>query len=197
MLAFIDAHRAEHGVESICAQVPIAPSTYYEHKAREIDGMRVPQRLRRDRELKPSIQRVLDDNFQVYGARKVWRQLNRQQIAVPRCTVERLMRELGLRGAVRGRAFKITTTPDSELTRPADLVNQLRCAAAECTVGIRPHLRRDLARLGLRRIRPRCFRPSYRWLAGVDVTVQRSGARCAGTSTLRPDARHRAQPRAP
>jgi transposase InsO family protein len=124
MIAFIDAHRAEYGVESICAQLPIDPSTYYEHKAREIDATRAPQRVRRDRELKPAIRRVWDENFQVYGARKVWRQLNREQMAVPRCTVERLMRELGLRGAVRGRAFKVTTTSDGQLTRPADRVNR-------------------------------------------------------------------------
>jgi putative transposase len=124
MMAFIDAHRAEYGVESICAQLPIAPSTYYEHKAREIDPTRAPSREQRDRELKPEIQRVWDDNFQVYGVRKVWRQLNREAIAVPRCTVERLMRRLGLRGVVRGRAFKVTTTADGQLPRPADLVNR-------------------------------------------------------------------------
>jgi transposase InsO family protein len=124
MMAFIDAHRAEYGVESICAQLPIAPSTYYEHKAREIDRTRAPPRERRDRELKPEIQRVWDENFKVYGVRKVWRQLNREAIAVPRCTVERLMHKLGLRGAVRGRAFKVTTASDGRLPRPADLVNR-------------------------------------------------------------------------
>jgi transposase InsO family protein len=124
MIAFIDAHRAEYGVESICAQLPIAPSTYFEHKAREIDGTRAPQRVQRDRELKPAIRRVWEENFQVYGARKVWRQLNREHIAVPRCAVERLMRQLGLRGAVRGRAFMVTTTSDGKLRRPADLVNR-------------------------------------------------------------------------
>lgn len=124
MIAFIDAHRAEYGVESICAQLPIAPSTYYEHKAREVDPTRAPERVRRDRELQPEIQRVWDENFQVYGARKVWRQLKREDIVAPRCTVERLMRQLGLRGAVRGRAFKVTTTSDGQLPRPADLVNR-------------------------------------------------------------------------
>jgi len=124
MLAFIDAHRAEYGVESICAQLPIAPSTYYEHKGREREPSRAPARVRRDRELKPEVQRVWDDNFQVYGVRKVWRQLNREQIVVPRCAVERLMRQLGLRGAVRGRAFKTTTRCEEKLHRPADLVNR-------------------------------------------------------------------------
>jgi transposase InsO family protein len=80
--------------------------------------------VRRDRELKVDIQRVWEENFDVYGARKVWRQLNREEIVVPRCTVERLMRQLGLRGAVRGRAFKATTVADEQLRRPADLVNR-------------------------------------------------------------------------
>ena len=123
MMAFVDAHRDEYGVESICAQLPIAPSTYYEHKAREADATRVPARRRRDRELKVDIQRVWDTNFQVYGVRKVWRQLNREHIVVARCTVERLMRDLGLRGAVRGRKFK-TTTPSEGLARPADHVKR-------------------------------------------------------------------------
>lgn len=124
MMTFIDAHRDEYGVEPICAQLPIAPSTYYEHKAREIDPKRVPPRVKRDRELKVDIQRVWDENFQVYGVRKVWRQLNREDIAAARCTVERLMRDLGLRGAVRGRKFK-TTIADATLGRPADRVNRV------------------------------------------------------------------------
>jgi transposase InsO family protein len=124
MIAFIDAHRDTYGVESICAQLPIAPSTYYEQKAREIDPARLPPRERRDRELKAQIRRVWDENFQVYGVRKVWRQLNREEIAAARCTVERLMRQLGLRGAVRGRAFKPTTVSDAQLRRPADLVSR-------------------------------------------------------------------------
>jgi len=123
-MAFIDAHRDEYGVESICAQLPIAPSTYYEHKARQLDPLRAPPRMQRDGQLKVDIQRVWQENFQVYGVRKVWRQLNREDIVVPRCTVERLMRQIGLRGAVRGRAFKTTTVFDEQLRRPADLVNR-------------------------------------------------------------------------
>jgi transposase InsO family protein len=125
MIAFIDAHRDTYGVESICEQLPIAPSTYYEHKARQqIDPSREPPRVQRDRELKADIRRVWEENFEVYGVRKVWRQLKREEIAVPRCTVERLMRQLGLRGAVRGRAFKTTTVFDDQLRRPSDLVNR-------------------------------------------------------------------------
>ncbi len=123
MIAFIDAHRDAYGVESICAQLPIAPSTYYEHKGRQIDPSRVPERVRRDGELRGSIRRVWDDNFQVYGARKVWRQLNREQRPVARCTVERLMRSLGLQGAVRGRKCR-TTIADDSAERPLDHVNR-------------------------------------------------------------------------
>ena len=123
MIAFIDAHREAYGVESICAQLPIAPSTYYEHKARERDRTRIPPRERRDRELKVDIQRVWDENFEVYGARKVWRQLNREEIAAARCTVERLMRALGLHGAMRGRKCR-TTIADDRAERPLDRVNR-------------------------------------------------------------------------
>jgi transposase InsO family protein len=123
MVAFIDAHREVYGVESICRQLPIAPSTYYEHKAREAAPERLPPRVRRDEALKPEIRRVWDEHFQVYGARKVWRQLNREAIPVARCTVERLMRSLGLQGAIRGKAWK-TTIPDAAAERPADLVQR-------------------------------------------------------------------------
>ena len=124
MVGFIDAHRDAYGVEPICREVPIAPSTYYEQKARERDPARRPARAQRDAELQPEIQRVWDDNFQVYGAKKVWRQLNREGIAVARCTVARLMGVLGLEGAVRGRAWTTTTKSDDQADRPADLVDR-------------------------------------------------------------------------
>ena len=123
MVSFIDEHRDEYGVEPICAQLPIAPSTYYEHKAREADPGRLPPRVQRDRELSDEIQRVWDENFCVYGARKVWRQLNREQFAVARCTVERLMRILGLQGVVRGQTCR-TTVSDNTADRPPDLVQR-------------------------------------------------------------------------
>ncbi len=129
MVAFIDAHRDEYGVEPICRQLPIAPATYYEHKAREKDPDRRPPRSKRDATLKGEIQRVWDENLQVYGAYKVWRQLNREQIRVARCTVERLMRDLGLKGAVRGATCK-TTWPSGESARPADLVQRQFTATA-------------------------------------------------------------------
>jgi len=124
MVRFIDDHRDTHGIESICAVVPIAPSTYFRHKTRSADPTRRSARARRDDELRAAIQRVWDDNQQVYGPRKVWRQLRREGVRVARCTVERLMREMGLRGAVRGRAWKITTQSDPAAARPADLVER-------------------------------------------------------------------------
>ena len=122
-VSFIDEHRAEYGVEPICAQLPIAPSTYYAHKAAEADPARLAPRVRRDVELSGEIRRVWEENFQVYGARKVWRQLNRERNAVARCTVERLMRKMGLQGVVRGRSCR-TTVGDDATDRPGDLVER-------------------------------------------------------------------------
>ena len=123
MVGFIDAHRETYGVEPICAVLPIAPSTYYEQKARQADPRRQPARVRREARLRPEIQRVWQANRRVYGAKKVWKQLNRETIPVARCTVARLMRDLGLRGVVRGR--RITTTiPDALAARPRDLVER-------------------------------------------------------------------------
>ena len=123
MVSFIDDHRANYGVEPICAQLQIAPSTFYEHKARQTDPERLPARAKRDAELTFDIQRVWEENFQVYGARKVWRQLNREDIEVARCTVERLMQRLGIEGARRGRSCR-TTISDAAAERPADLVQR-------------------------------------------------------------------------
>ena len=123
MVAFIDSHRGDYGVEPICKQLPIAPSTYYEHKAREADPSRRPARHQRDELLSVEVQRVWEENFQVYGVRKVWRQLNRESFGVARCTVERLMGVLGLEGAVRGRRCR-TTVADDSASRPADLVQR-------------------------------------------------------------------------
>jgi len=124
MGAFIEAHRGVYGVEPICAQVPIAPSTYYAWRAQTRDPARRSPRAQRDAVLRVEIQRVWDENFRVYGAEKVWRQLGREAIVAARCTVERLMRAMGLRGVTRGRAFTITTVRDDGTTRPADLVQR-------------------------------------------------------------------------
>ena len=118
MVDFIEDHRDEYGVEPICAVVPIAPATFYEHRARRSDPDRRPARAKRDETLREDIQRVWKENFDVYGAKKVWLQLRREGTAVARCTVERLMREDGLRGAVRGRAFKVTTVANDGFGMP-------------------------------------------------------------------------------
>ena len=124
MVQFIDDHRDAYGVESICTVVPIAPSTYFWHKARHADPTRRSARVHRDDGWRREIQRVWDDNQQVYGPRKVWRQLRRDGHRVARCTVGRLMRAMGLRGAVRGRAWVTTTQADSGADRPVDLVDR-------------------------------------------------------------------------
>lgn len=123
MVSFIDANRDAYGVESICKQLPIAPSMYYEVKAREANPAKIPPRLLRDRKLSLEIRRVYDENFEVYGARKVWRQLNREDVVVARCTVERLMRSLSLQGVVRGAKCRTTIAEDGT-ARPLDHVNR-------------------------------------------------------------------------
>jgi len=126
MVEFIDKHRECYGVEPICAVLPIAPSTYYERVAQRQAPARRSRRARRDADLAVEIKRVWDVNADgVYGARKVWRQLRRERYHLARCTVERLMRRMGLRGAVRGRAFKITTVVDESKQRPRDLVKRV------------------------------------------------------------------------
>ena len=124
MVRFIDTHRGEYGVEPICAVLPIAPSMYYEAKARERTPERRPARTRRDEVLAVQVQRVWREHRAVYGVRKVWKQLGREGYAVARCTVARLMRRLGLTGVVRGRCFRVTTTPDLAAARPPDLVSR-------------------------------------------------------------------------
>ena len=123
MFRYIEEHRDRFGVEPICKLLQIAPSTYYELRARNRDPTRLPARHRRDLELEPQIQRVWHENLCVYGARKTWKQLNREKIRVAKCTVARLMCSLGLHGAVRGKGFK-TTVPDASAHRPADLVER-------------------------------------------------------------------------
>ncbi len=123
MIAFIDDYRGAHGVEPICKVLPIAPSTYHAHVARRADPAKRSARAKRDAALKPEIRRVFDDNFQVYGVRKVWRQLRRENHDVARCTVERLMRVMGLQGAIRGKPVR-TTVSDKATPCPLDHVNR-------------------------------------------------------------------------
>jgi transposase InsO family protein len=123
MIAFIDDHRGAYGVEPICRVLPIAPSTYREHAARRRDPDRAPARVRRDQTLKPEIARVFAENFAVYGARKVWRQMKREGFELARCTVERLMGDMGLQGVIRGKPVR-TTISDKAAPCPLDHVNR-------------------------------------------------------------------------
>ena len=120
MTSFVDAYRDDHGVEPICRVLEIAPSTYHEHARRRVRPETAPARVRRDAVLKQEIRRVFDENFQVYGARKVWRQLNREGRDVARCTVERLMQDIGLEGIVRGKPVR-TTVSDKAAPCPLDV----------------------------------------------------------------------------
>jgi transposase InsO family protein len=123
MKMFIDEHRNQYGVEPICRVLPIAPSTYHAHAARQADPLLVSKRAKRDAELRPEIRRVWQENFAVYGVRKVWRQLNREGVTVARCTVARLMTEMGMAGAVRGKPVK-TTVSNAAAPCPKDRVNR-------------------------------------------------------------------------
>ena len=123
MIAFIDDQRATHGVEPICRVLPIAPSTYFAAAARRADPAKAPARVRRDVDLQGMIRRVFEENYRVYGVRKVWRQLHREGHDVARCTVARLMQNMGLQGAVRGKPVK-TTYSDKAAPCPLDRVNR-------------------------------------------------------------------------
>jgi transposase InsO family protein len=123
MIAFIDDHRGAHGVEPICRELPIAPSTYYAHLARRSDPAKVSARARADAVLRGHIRRVWEENFRVYGVRKIWRQLAREGIRVARCTVARLMRQMGIQGIVRGARVR-TTISDNSAACPLDRVNR-------------------------------------------------------------------------
>jgi putative transposase len=123
MIAFIDDHRRAYGVEPICKLLPIAPSTYHAHLAKRADPSKLSERARRDLALKVAIRRVFAENFEVYGVRKVWLQLNREGIAVARCTIARLMRTMGLHGVIRGKPVR-TTIQDKASPCPLDRVNR-------------------------------------------------------------------------
>ena len=123
MIAFIDDHREVHGVEPICKVLPIAPSTYHAYDAKRTDPKKLSTRAKQDLALTPEIARVFAENFEVYGVRKVWRQLQRESFDVARCTVERLMRGMGLRGVIRGKPVR-TTISDKAAPCPLDHVNR-------------------------------------------------------------------------
>jgi transposase InsO family protein len=123
MRAFVDTHRGSFGVEPICQVLQIAPSGYRRHAAQQRDPALRCARARRDESLIPHIERVWQVNLQVYGAYKVWKQMNREGVEVARCTVERLMRRLGLRGVIRGKVVR-TTISDAKAACPLDRVNR-------------------------------------------------------------------------
>ena len=123
MIAFIDEHLGAYGVEPICRVLPIAPSTYHEHVARRGDPSRMPDRAKRDAELRGEVQRVFEENLGVYGVRKVWHQLRREGFPVARCTVARLMRDMRLAGVIRGKPVR-TTVSDKAAPCLLDRVNR-------------------------------------------------------------------------
>ena len=123
MIAFIDDQRDAHGVEPICKVLPIAPSTYFDHVAKRANPEKLSVRAKRDAILQPEINRVFRENFRVYGVRKVWRQMKRERFDVARCTVARLMRMMGLEGAIRGKTVR-TTFSDKAAPCPLDHVNR-------------------------------------------------------------------------
>ena len=123
MIRFVDAYRDDHGVEPICRVLEIAPSTYHAHARRRSQPETAPPRVQRDVELMQEIRRVFDENFQVYGVRKVWRQLRREGFDVARCAVARLMKKMALQGVIRGRRVR-TTVADTAAPCPLDHVNR-------------------------------------------------------------------------
>lgn len=123
MVDYIDHHRDKFGVEPICQVLSIAPSTYHRHKQLEESPEKRSNRSRRDDELLPEIQRVWQESYRNYGAYKIWKQLHRESVDVARCTVERLMKKLGIAGVRRGKRC-ITTIPSDLADRPLDLVKR-------------------------------------------------------------------------
>jgi putative transposase len=167
MVAFIDQHRGTYGVEPIFAVLPIAPSTYFLHKAQQQDLTTRSTRRQGDDELRAAIQRGWDDNHQVYGPRKIWKQLRREGHRVARCTVERLMRTLGLRGTGVAHHHACRRRGPPRRSRRA----ALRGDPTESALSRRLHVRRGLARVRLRRLRRRRLRPPHRRVARVGLAA--------------------------
>lgn len=129
MIQLIEDHRDDHGVEPICRVLPIAPATFYDNMAKRADPSRLSDRAKRDAELKPEIERGFEQNLKVYSVRKVWRQMHREGFGIARCTVARLMKDIGNEGAIRGKRPR-TTIPDKALPCPLDRVNRQFHASA-------------------------------------------------------------------
>ena len=208
MIAFINEHRAIHGVEPICRVLPIAPSTYHAHAARRADPGKLSARAQRDATLRIEIRRVYEENFRVYGVRKVWRQLGREGIAVARCTVARLMRTMGLQGVVRGKTVR-TTISKAAVPCPLDRVNRQFTAPRPDALWVSDFtdvatwagfiyvafvidaFARRIPRVGLRPPEDRL------WLACLSDGARRLCAGRAGAGPTRAPARPRRRPRPP
>src|SRR6202034_719252 len=156
MIAFIDDHREAYGVEPICKVLPIAPSTYRAHAAKRADPAKLSARAKQDAIRKIEIRRVLAENFDVYGVRKVWRELRREGEDIARCTVERLMRSMGLQGV---QASQNHDRRQGRTVSAGSCQPPVPGAQAECALGLGLHLCRDLDRLRLRRVHDRRLRP--------------------------------------
>ena len=147
MISFIDDHRGSHGVEPICRVLPIAPSTYHDHVAKRTEPEKLSARAKRDEILKSEIARVFAENFEVYGARKGCLELKREKVRdVARCTVERLMRGMGLRGVIRGKHVKTTFSDKTSACPAPPLKLQAPCASTEPAVAVGLHLCRFVVR---------------------------------------------------
>jgi len=171
MIAFIEEHRAEIGVEPICRELPIAPSTFYDHLAKRADPERLSDRAKRDAELRPEIRRVFEANWRVYGVRKVWCQLGREGVDVARCTEARLMKDMGLHGAIRGKPHR-TTIPEKKAACPLDRVNRQFRVPATCVATWQGVCRR--------RLRDRRLCPAHCRLARGPHRPCRVCSRCPG-----------------
>lgn len=192
MIAFIDDHRGEHGVEPIREQLSIAPSTCHDHPAKRAGPARLSDRAGRDVGLRSEIPRVFEADFRVHGVRKVWRRMRREGFDVARRTVARLMKDMGIEGVTRGKKIR-TTIADKAAPCPLDRVNRQFRAPAPDTLcpygdasiayrvtGERLHPRRDPDRLRLRRVRDQRLRPPRRGLARQSDGPCRIRPRCPG-----------------
>ena len=173
MVSFIDNHRKTYGVEPICRVLPIAPSMYYRSKELERFPERRSHRIRRYESLEPEVGRVWEENRGVYGARKVWKQLNSETILVGRWTVERLMSKLGLEGVRRGRRCR-TTIPSELSEKPLDLVNRQFVATRPNQLWVA-----DITYVATWRgfvyvaVCDRCVLALYRWLESIEIDENR------------------------
>ena len=197
MIDFINEYRAIHGVEPICRVLPIARSTYYAHAARHADPGKLPARAQRDAAPKIEIGRVYDENFRVYGVRKVWRQLGREGIAVARCTVARLMRTMGLQGVVRGKRVRTTISNAAALCPHRSRQSAVQGTAPECPVGVRLYLRRDVGWLCPCCLCHRRLCQAHCRLACLSHGSRRLCAGRAGAGPARAPVRPRRRPRPP